>query len=148
MCTLCCPRVVAVPVQLRVWREHVRMLQTQKPPTSAPQTRPRDSAWHTLTHVFCFTDMRERRVRVCLPGKDRRVRLCGMGTRTDVSPKRPRIHTAGNSAGLRTTDCDCKAQIHFKAWFACHCLRFISFLYSSQPDGVIQCSRIYLCLHF
>lgn len=28
------------------------------------------------------------------------------------------------------------------------CLRFISFLYSSQPDGGIQCGQIYLCLHF
>lgn len=28
------------------------------------------------------------------------------------------------------------------------CLCFISFLYSSQPDGGIQCGQIHLCLHF
>lgn len=46
------------------------------------------------------------------------------------------------------TGFDYKEQIHFKAWFACHRLCFISFLYSSQLDSVIQRSRIYLCLHF
>lgn len=67
---------------------------------------------------------------------------------TDISPKCPRIRAAVDSAGLQMTDVDYKEQIHFKAWFACHRLCFISFLYSSQLDSVIQRSRIYLCLHF
>lgn len=67
---------------------------------------------------------------------------------TDIGLKWLRIRAAVNSAGLQITDFDYKEQINFKARFACHCLCFISFLYSSQPDGVIQCSQIYLCLHF
>ena len=67
---------------------------------------------------------------------------------TDVSPKRLSIRAAVNSAGLQITDFDYKGQICFKAWFARHRPRFISFLYSSQPHGVIQGSQIYLSLHF
>lgn len=49
-----------------------------------------------------------------------------------------------NSAGLQIADFDYKEQIHFTAWFACHCLCLISFLYPSQTDGVTQRSPIYV----
>lgn len=53
-----------------------------------------------------------------------------------------RTCAAIRSAGLQIADFDYKEQIHSKAWFACHCLCFISSLYPGQPDGVIQCSHI------
>lgn len=137
---LCSPCVSAVPMELCISGEHTWMLQI-KTPKLQPPMHPLFSHLHVSWCVRVANTCLHAEV---FSGKDRQVRICSMDTQTSVRGGWATV----NSAGLQITNFDCQEQTHFKAWFACQSLRFISLLYSSQPDSVIQCSQISSCLHF